>query len=53
MEFSGPCVKDVQFVEYNVPVCRKKSYKQDHLGAVCRILQIGILQTGPNSSTAN
>ena len=47
------CVKDVQFVEFNDPVCRKKFYKLHHLGPVCRILQTGILQTRPNSNYAN
>ena len=32
-----------QFVE-------KKFCELDHLGRVCRILQTGILQTGPNSN---
>ena len=37
---SGSCVKDVQFVEFNDPVCRKK------------ILQPVILQSGHNSPLA-
>ena len=32
----------IQFVE-------KQFYNLDHLGPVCRILQAGFLQTGPNS----
>ena len=35
----------IQFVEVNDPVSRKKFYKLDQLGPVCRILQPVILQT--------
>ena len=50
MELSGSCVKDVQFVEFFKPSLKKKTYKLDQLGLFCRILETGILQTGPNSS---
>ena len=37
VELSGSCLKDVQLLEFNNPVCREKLL--DHLKPICRILQ--------------